>query len=219
LNKLCIRNIFIVIALASIGGCVINPATEETGPVLSVEEREAKLKAFTSWRAQGSISVDSKAEGKFHASFAWDVEPQALDIKLFGPLGVQVFHIVEDSSGATLTDRSGQVTGDSAESLLQAALGVAVPLENMKSWAVGLPAGASETERDDAGRLHSIKIAEDEQMQWNVDYKRYTLLDGLDLPKTVLIEGDDVSIKLAFKKWSRAQPASNDRLLIPGVAS
>ena len=54
-----------------------------------IVDREARLAAFKPWRAFGSMVIDSKEEGIFNVSFAWDVAVDGFEIKLFGPLGLQ----------------------------------------------------------------------------------------------------------------------------------
>jgi len=118
-------------------GCTTKPDIDESIPVLTVAEREAKLKTFKPWRALGSIAIDSDERGKFNATFAWNVDNQGFDIKVFGPLGIQAFQLTEDKNRAQLIDRSGAVDGDNAEQLIKAALGSEVPISRMQLWLVG----------------------------------------------------------------------------------
>ncbi len=208
----------LVVAVLTVA-CGTKPDTEIRVPTLTVEEREAKLKALTPWRALGSIAVESEERGKFHASFSWDVDAQGYEIKLFGPLGVQAFQLIKNTRGAVLIDRKDQVSGDSAEQLLQAVLGVPVPIGKMQVWAVGLPGGAEQVQRDKIGRLSSMVVAENTDAQWKVNFERYTNVDNMDLPKTVLVDGDGIKIKLSFKKWLRSEDQPTDRLTIPGVGT
>jgi len=214
-----------VVALTlALAGCVLTPDTNDSVPVLTVPEREAALKAFKPWRALGSIAIDSDEQGKFNASFAWNVDDQGFDIKLFGPLGVQAFHLTQNAAGAQLTDRSGVLDGESAEQLLQSVLGSEVPIGKMQLWAVGLPGDATQLERDSSGRLESMIVAQSDTTDWKVDFRRYTVLENMYLPKKVFVEGDGVTINLSFNKWSRIKqstttPVDGGRLSIPGVDS
>ncbi len=211
------KSALVLVVLTLGAACGTKPDTELLIPTLAVEEREAKLKAFIPWRALGSIAVESEERGKFNASFSWDADARGYEIKLFGPLGVQAFELVKNMQGAVLTDRKGRVSGDSAELLLQAALGVPVPIGKMQAWAVGLPGGAEQVQRDKTGRLNSMVVAENAGERWDVNFERYTNVDNLDLPRTVIVNGDGVQIKLSFKKWLRSEARVNDRLAIPGV--
>jgi len=203
----------------SLSGCAIKPSAEQTLPVLSVSEREAKLAAFTPWRANGAIALESPEQGKFNASFSWAVNKQGFDIKLFGPLGIQAVQLTQSPDGAQLIDRSGELSAGSAEQLLQDATGFKVPISELQRWAVGLPGNTTDLRRDQFGRLASM-VVEENAIKWNVNYSRYTVVGDIDLPKVVNIEGDGIKINLSFKKWVQTkQPDGNGRLRIPGVSS
>ncbi len=205
--------------LALLSACSVKQDAGELIPVQTVAAREAALRAFKPWRASGSIAVDSETEGKFNASFAWEASLAGFDIKLFGPLGVQVIHLSEDKNGAQITDRNGSINGDDAQQLLTAALGATVPIVQMQDWAVGLPGDATEIERDKIGRLNSMVVTDDSNGKWNIDFKNYTVQENMYLPKTVLVEGPEVAISLSFKKWGRGVVVDSGRLSIPGVSS
>ena len=209
----------IFLLFAVLAGCATKSDISESVPTLTVSEREAKLKAFKPWRALGSIAIDSDELGKFNASFAWNVDDQGFDIKVFGPLGIQAFQLSEDENGAQLTNRSGTSNGVNAEQLIKAALGTDVPISRMQLWVVGLPGDATNIERDTSGRLGSMLVADGDTNVWKVDFTRYTLLEDMYLPRSVFVDGNGVAIKLSVSKWSRAMPVSNGRLSIPGVSS
>ncbi len=215
-----LKKIVLLAVLLSVAACSNVKPTEETMvSTATIAEREARLAAFSPWRALGSIAVESEKQGKFNASFSWETNSQGYDIKLFGPLGVQAFHLIENNTGAQLIDRKGQVSGDTADQLLNAVLGVPVPISKMQTWAVGLPGNAIQIQRDNMGRISSMVVAENESFKWNVDFKHYTNVDGLDLPKAVHVDSDDIQIRLSFKKWLRtgATNNNNNRLVIPGI--
>ena len=203
-----------------LSACAKKPDVSELLPTRTIAEREAALKAFKPWRALGSISLESVEDGKFNASFSWDVSDQGFDVKLFGPLGLQAVHLSEDNNGAQVTDRNRTIRGRDASVLLASILGFDVPVNQMQNWAVGLPGDAQQLERDDQGRLNNMVVV-DNDTSWKVDFTRYTVIENMYLPERVAIEGDGVMINLSFKKWSRVAKAKADsgRLSIPGVGT
>jgi len=205
--------------------CSLVPKDETPIGETSIEEREKRLSQIDPWRASGSIAIDSEAEGKFHVSFSWDASADGFDIKLFGPLGVQAFNLIQSADGARLIDRKDETNADNAAELIEAALGVPVPINDMQIWAVGLPGTAAEFERDDFGRLKQL-VHSDDGTNWTVDFASYMNVDEINLPRVVSISGlvndESVSIKLSFKKWSleRSEEApTTERLSIPGLDS
>lgn len=214
----------VILAMLSLNGaCSLVPKDEAPIGEPSIEEREKRLSQIDPWRASGSIAIDSEADGKFHVSFSWDANADGFDIKLFGPLGVQAFNLIQDNDGARLIDRKEEINGDNAAELIVAALGVPVPINEMQIWAVGLPGTAEEFERDDFGRLKQL-VHSDDDTDWTVDFESYMNVDEINLPRAVLISGlvnnDSVVIKLSFKKWSlelSEEAPATERLSIPGV--
>ncbi len=224
MNKNYIKKLISVsvcsIALAVfLGACNVKPDTSGSVPTQTVAEREAVLKAFLPWRALGAIAIDSETEGKYNASFAWDVNARGFEIKLFGPLGVQLVHLQQNKKGARITDRNGTIQGQNAEALLADILGTQVPIKQMQNWAVGLPGDAIELQRDDFGRLEQMVVTGEDDTRWNIEFKRYSVFEEMHLPKTVVVASDGVKIDLSFKKWSRAEAVDNGRLSIPGVGT
>ena len=213
-----LRCTFVCALLVMLIGCQ-NLRPDNLPPVTEREiaDREARLAAFTPWRAFGSLIIDSEKEGVFNASFAWDVATDGFQIKLFGPLGLQQYEVSEDINGAELIADGDTLTGYSAEYLLQQALGVDIPLNRMQSWIVGLPTDAGEIERDRRGRLSRMTHATD--AEWEIEFQRYRKFEDLDLPRTIRVAGDDVEIRLSIKKWLKPDETNNGRLVIPGVGS
>lgn len=204
------------IVAAFLSACATKPDTTELLPTQTIAEREAALKAFKPWRALGSITLESVQEGKFNANYSWDASDQGFDIKLFGPLGIRLVHLSEDDNGAQLTDRERTIRGRDASTLLASILGFDVPVKQMQDWAVGLPGDAQQLNRDDQGRLDDMVVV-DNNTSWQVDFRQYTVIDNMYLPKSVFIQGEGVTIKLSFEKWSRGKPVDSGRLSIPGV--
>ena len=213
--QLVVRILGLVLLLS---GCVVTPDSKQSLPVLSVAEREARLKAFNAWRVNGSISLNSAEEGKFNASFSWDASGTSFDLKLFGPLGVRALQLTQTPEGASLIDRDGQTNAPSAEQLLLRATGFIVPISEMQIWAVGLPGNGKELQRDEAGRLTSMVVDEGE-IEWNITYPRYSVVDNIDLPRFVNIDSEGIQIKLSFRRWIRSNQPVSDRLSIPGATT
>jgi len=201
-------------------GCQNLRSVPDDLPPLTEQEiavREARLAAFKPWRASGAMVIDSEKEGIYNVSFAWDVDTDGFVIKLFGPLGLQQYQVSEDVDGAELIADGDTITGASAEHLLLQVLGVQIPLKRMQSWAVGLPAEADEVERDKRGRLS--KVTYQSSSEWEIEFQSYRKFEELELPRSILVAGDDVEIRLSIKKWLKPAEAENRRLEIPGISS
>jgi len=185
-----------------------------------IAARETRLAAFTTWRALGGLSIDSEKRGVINASFSWNVDIDRFSIKLFGPLGLQQYEVSEDAFGAELIADGDKLRGFTAEDLLRQALGVNIPLTQMQSWIVGLPDDATQVERDRIGRLGNIVHIDDlEDTEWEIEFVRYRKFDELDLPRTIVVNGDDIVIRLSIRKWLKPDTVNSERLVIPGQGS
>lgn len=214
------QSLYVLLLLLVLVGCQnLRPQPDNLPPATEQEiaAREARLAALKPWRAFGSLIIDSEKEGVVNASFAWDVVAEGFQIKLFGPLGLQQYQVSEGVSGAELIADGDKLTGYSAEYLLQQALGVEIPLKRMQSWVVGLPAEAREVERDRRGRLSKMTHASG--TEWQIRFLRYRKFEDLDLPRSIVVAGDGVEIRLSIKKWLKPTATENGRLEIPGVSS
>lgn len=217
---ICVVTVFATLVLS---GCQVVPdkpvAEQAVVNEATIAMRDAKLAALRPWRALGSLVVNSEASGVFNASFAWDASATGFDIRLIGPLGLKTYRVVEDYSGARFYGGDGEISGRSAQELLRQETGVNIPLLDMQDWVVGLQGNGSQTQRDSAGRLSEMIITERDQTSWRVEFQRYRQVDDLDLPKTIVVSGEDVEIRVSVRKWTKPDVVANDRLIIPGVKS
>ena len=224
-GQVWLSRLSLIVLIGLLVGCQsLRKAPEEEAPPATeadIAERESRLQAFKPWRAFGSLVIDSESEGIYNVSFTWDVAADGFQIKLFGPLGLQQYQVSEDVNGAELIADGDRLTGYSAEYLLRQALGVDIPLRHMQSWAVGLPLEAQQVERDRRGRLsklvHEASFGATEA--WEIEYQRYSRFEDLDLPRTIVVAGDGVEIRLSVKRWLKPETTDNGRLAIPGISS
>ncbi|OED36395.1 outer membrane lipoprotein LolB [Chromatiales bacterium (ex Bugula neritina AB1)] len=207
------------LAAALLVSCQSTPIKGPPATAQSIAQREVSLAALKPWRALGSLVIESKKQGVFNVSFAWDANLDGFDIKLFGPLGVQAYRVTQASGSSRLVSKEDTFVGDSAESLLLDALGVRVPLNSMQDWVVGLQGDATRIERDRSGLLRELVVAGEQEQQWDVNFRRYTRHDNLALPSFIVVKGDGLEIRMTVKKWTKPKATSNGRLRVPGVDS
>jgi outer membrane lipoprotein LolB len=216
------RGLIGALAVFSLASCVGPVAITPAADPAAIEAREARLQRFESWRSQGSLALDSEEQGVFNVTFAWDANPDGFDIRLFGPLGKQVYRVSQDIYGATLwRDSDPPVYGASADELLLLASGIAIPVEQMRYWAVGLPGDTAQDDirRDGSGRLRALQVRDADSMAWQLEFLRYRTVNAMDLPREIHVSGDGVEIELTIRKWSLPGNVVDDsgRLRIPGI--
>ncbi len=192
-------------------GCQTTPVITESGIV----ERDARLAGLKPWRALGSLVVDSEQQGVVNASFTWEAKDSGFDIRLIGPLGLKTYRITEENGQARVTGDNQEFTAGSAEAALLDAIGVRVPLKEMQDWVVGLQGAAIDAKRDRQGRIRNMLVADDDQIKWAVKFQRYAKVDSLELPRQILVTGNNVEIRMSIRSWSRPEILNENRLTIP----
>lgn len=181
-----------------LGGCAL-PSVPPPG-ALNAEERNwlAGLQS-RGWRLNGRIGVISGEKRGWHAGLRWEYLEGVDALVISGPLG---------QGGVALWVRPGWIRirypdGRVQESarpreLLRRILGVAVPLESLHYWILGLPAPApAKPEYDLLGRLRLL-----DQDGWQVEYRRYLRLGPGALPAKLILTGPGrVRVTLIVDEW------------------
>jgi outer membrane lipoprotein LolB len=195
--------------LLILGGCApepTRPATRQTPGEQQVDAlREAHVQAvnqIVDWRVLGRFGVQTDDEG-YHGRLDWRQRGALLDLILSGPFssgGVRLRSTGDGGGdGIELSDSNGNTrrAGD-ADALLEQATGLQMPVAGLHYWVRGLPApGAVQQSRfDDLGRLSSLK-----QGGWGIDYRVYTEVHGLSLPRKVFLERDGLQVRLVVERW------------------
>ena len=197
---LFIRNATILAFVLFISACATQPITPTQPPANSAINQKhlatlANIKAFA---LKGRLGVISQKQG-FSGGIDWQHQTITDNIDLFSPVGGKVANIAKNSSGVTLTSQNGHsVSAQDAESLTETALGFRLPLNGLSDWAIGRP-NASKIEAanwDDAGRLTALK-----QDGWDISYENYADIDGISLPKKILLKSEKVNLKLLVERW------------------
>lgn len=151
------------------------------------------------FRLAGRVSVKS-AEQSFSGGLRWTHEDAADEILLNSPLGQGVAELRRQGRRVSLTDAEGRRReADSGEALLEAALGVSLPLEGLVYWlhARPRPGDAYGLEEDASGRVTRI-----EQDGWRVDYDRYQPRGNRWLPGRIFAQrGEALEFRLVVDAW------------------
>ncbi len=147
-------------ALLITSGCQsLQGASATTGPSSMVAVQ--KLNTFN---ITGKIGVTTPANGTTSAGaqggsafYAWGQQQERFAIELIGALGIGKTNIEYDGQTATLiSEKTGILTADNPETLLQKATGWQAPISQMPYWISGRSAPSDSAPKLDAqGRLIS----------------------------------------------------------------
>jgi outer membrane lipoprotein LolB len=186
--------------LLFLAGCAtIMPPISQPPATSSINQKHidtlANIKAFA---LKGRLGAVIQKQG-FSGRIDWQHQAITDNIDVFSPVGGKVANITKNSSGVTLTSQNGHsVSAQDAESLTETTLGFRLPLTGLSNWAIGRPS-ASKIEAanwDETGRLTTLK-----QDGWDISYENYADIDGISLPKKILLKSEKVNLKLLVERW------------------
>jgi outer membrane lipoprotein LolB len=179
----------VVVALCLLGGCAAR------GPAPAADDALARgLDAFT---------VDGKVawrhpEDDGRASVHWVQRDPRSRLVVAGPFGAGAAVLEAGRGDAVLVAGDVRRAGRDAGALLEAALGLPLPVAAARWWVLGVPAPGRHRmlEADEAGRPRAF-----EQRGWTVRVVRRTAVDGLALPQRLDMRRGEVELRFVATRW------------------
>ncbi len=174
-----------------LAGCTHTPL-----PSPAVQPVTQPLERF---RLEGRVSVRS-GEKSFSGNLRWQHDPVRDALLLTSPLGQGVAELRQENGQVVLKDAEGQTyVADSGEALLDAVLGVRLPLAGMVHWLFAQPKPGSPyaLEHDDEGRVARLT-----QDGWRLEYGRYRMHGQRWLPGRIFARlGEQLEFRLVVDDW------------------
>lgn len=163
LNKLALFSAMTATLVITSGCQSLKTANATNQPTTTLQAQNAeqpqKLETFN---ITGKIGVTMPANETTGAQggsafYAWGQQDDRFAIELIGALGIGKTNIEYDGQTATLvSEKTGTLTADNPDTLLQKATGWQAPISQMPYWISGHPAPSdSAPEMDDQSRLIS----------------------------------------------------------------
>lgn len=188
-----------VVAVLVLAGCAAGPRTVPDDRAAAWRALESRLEALTRWRAEGRLSVRMNGDGG-QARFSWTDESAAgFRLRLAGPWGQGATRLTGGDGAARLVTGDGRgYTGGDARGLLATVYGWDIPVEGLRRWLLGLPAGGTDYTLDRFGRLATLQWRD-----WHIEYGRYHQVDGLDLPAVLRARhaAADTEVRVVVDAW------------------
>nr|WP_113865182.1 lipoprotein insertase outer membrane protein LolB [Brenneria salicis]NMN91713.1 outer membrane lipoprotein LolB [Brenneria salicis ATCC 15712 = DSM 30166]RBP65771.1 outer membrane lipoprotein LolB [Brenneria salicis ATCC 15712 = DSM 30166]RLM31812.1 lipoprotein localization factor LolB [Brenneria salicis ATCC 15712 = DSM 30166] len=197
----CLR--LLPLASLLLTACSLNqptgPGKSQTSP--EWQQHQQQVRQLSQYQARGSFAYISDRK-RVSANFFWqDTPPQRYRLLLTNPLGSTELDLRTQPDGVQITDNQGQrYEGRDAEAMIQQLTGMAIPLNNLRQWIIGLPGDASEFTLDDRSLLKTITYRQGNQ-SWNVDYQRYNTEVNPPMPVSLELVQDEQRIKLKMNNW------------------
>ncbi|HFD2079591.1 lipoprotein insertase outer membrane protein LolB [Serratia marcescens] len=181
--------------------------TKPTGPVTSPTSpqwraHEQAVQQLSTYQTRGSFAYLSDQK-KVYARFFWQqFSPERYRLLLTNPLGSTEMDLNVQKNVVQLTDNQGKrYVSDNPEEMIRKLTGMAIPLNNLRQWMVGLPGEASDFALDDQYRLSKLTYQQGGQT-WKVDYQSYSTEVQPTLPNRLELQQGDQRIKLKMDNWT-----------------
>ncbi len=179
--------------IALLGGCASTPAPDSDWAL-----HRAQLSELESWSFSGRVAVRT-AEGGDTASLRWHQQRDNISMTLSGPMGLKQTTLLREAGRLSLRQGDETLPLLPGDDPLRRQFGWSLPLDYLPWWLRGLPAPGPSREALASGRLAWL-----EQAGWRVDYADYQAVDGLQLPRVIRFERDEVSGKILLRDWALA---------------
>lgn len=176
------------------------PATSPTSPQWRAHEQA--VQQLEQYQTRGSFAYLSDQK-KVYARFFWQqYSSDRYRLLLTNPLGSTELDLNVQKNVVQLTDNQGKrYVSDNAEEMIRKLTGMAIPLDNLRQWMLGLPGEANDFKLDDQYRLNSLTYQQGGQT-WTVDYQDYNNSLQPQLPSRLELKQGDQRIKLKMDNWT-----------------
>ncbi|MDH5181356.1 MAG: lipoprotein insertase outer membrane protein LolB [Gammaproteobacteria bacterium] len=203
------RLVVLVITLL-VSACQSMP--EKLPQNVSWETHQAEISAVRYWFATGRVAIKNGTES-WHVNLLWLQQADVYQVRLYGPFGAGQVHIKGNRDGAELQTSDEKHFARDVDFLLYETTGVRMPVSELRYWMVGLPSpNGHDTKQVGAdGRLEKLQ-----QADWQVDYKRYTVVNGVTLPKKIFARNSRLDVRVVIDKWELGVPNEDNPFNDPG---
>ena len=182
---LALRHTLLILTAVSglaLSGCqtVTKAPIQPANPPLDTESGTSEV-IQNNFDLQGKIGVKTPQQSG-SAFFTWTQHAEKFEIQLTGILGIGKTIIEGDANQVTLnSSKTGEITADSPEELLERATGWIAPIRHIVSWVQARPATTNaQINKDDFQRINQIQ--EDD---WNVTL---SYADQATLPNKLILK-------------------------------
>ncbi|ACS85647.1 lipoprotein insertase outer membrane protein LolB [Musicola paradisiaca] len=197
----CLR--LLPLASVLLTACSLMQPTQPGKAPTSPEWREhaQKVQNLSQYQTRGSFAYISDRK-KLYARFFWQQSsPQRYRLLLTSPLGSTELELQSQPDNVQLIDGKGKrYVGKDAQYMVQQLTGMAIPLDNLRQWMLGLPGDAQRYELDQHALLRSASYRQGDQ-DWSVSYQSYTE-GALPLPQSLELSQGEQRIKLKMDNWT-----------------
>jgi len=154
---------------------------------------------INSWQINGRIAVKTESNN-WTANVYWHQQDSVYQLRLNIPPGQGVV-LLEGNANEVIMHTSNNETfsAQDPDTLIADVLKVHIPISDLNFWIRGIPTDEPVPAWytfNEAGNLQSLR-----QNGWEIVYKQYINIQGIDLPKKIFLENAKFRVKIAVSQW------------------
>ncbi|HJO36493.1 MAG TPA: lipoprotein insertase outer membrane protein LolB [Gammaproteobacteria bacterium] len=161
--------------------------------------RQAQLECLDAWRLQGRLSILAEGERRV-LRLRWLQRQEAFEMALSAPLNLGGGARLHGDGQRVVLQQGGgeQVFAASPDEVLAQQLGLQVPVQALRRWVLGLPAGPAEVGAlDGAGRPWWLSGG-----GWRIDIESWQAVPATPaLPQRLTVQGPSLRLTLLIDAW------------------
>ncbi len=192
------------LAAVMLAACTTTPPSKfvASQPTPQWEVHQQAVQKITQYQARGSFAYLS-SQKKVYARFFWQqYSPERYKLLLTNPLGSTELELNVAPGLIQVMDNKGQrYVSDNLDETLQNLTGMALPLESMRLWMLGLPSDSKKIQLNDQNLLQQTELENDGKL-WSINYQGYNTQIAPALPNRLDLTQDDLRIKLKIDSWT-----------------
>lgn len=176
-------------------------------PEAAYGKREALVSQWLAWGFAGRLSVDDGEDGG-SGRINWNVQESGSQLHFRGALGKGSWRLTRSPELAELALANGDIMqAATVGELLAMELGWNIPVDALEFWVRGLraPGEVGDSTLDEGGRLQALQ-----QHGWTIEFERYAVTDGVDLPHRMRATRSPVRIKILMSDWLLPDALNDD---------
>jgi outer membrane lipoprotein LolB len=194
--------------LSLLSGCASNtPSThQQTMTAATIEQRAQQLAQLTHWAVKGKIAFIEQKKRQ-SASLFWQVNQQdkrhyqRIDLTTF--LGINILHVKSINNEHIIEVDGNTYQSRNLTALIYRLTGITLPTDALTYWLKGLPySDNDQLQYAKQSPLPTKLISHYYQQTWQIDYEKYQLFQGYQLPTKITIKQNKLTIKIRIDDWS-----------------
>ncbi len=155
---------------------------------------------LNSWRLTGRLAILT-GQDSWIAKIYWHQQGAAYQIRLNTPTGEGALLIQGNKNGVMIrTAEQKTFAAATPEELIRKVLKLEIPVSNLQAWIRGFPDPNSSPESYTLNQARQLQYLR--QANWRIKYDSYMKVQGIYLPKQLVIENTRFQLKIAISHWN-----------------